>query len=86
MEALTGRCRGSHVSKSSIRWAGPVHRQYLNVIARTLSLAALTIVICMGISLPVAHYIARQLRSMKAALVHLVPLPFRIAMIVRVYA
>ena len=40
----------------------------------------------MGISLPVAHYIARQLRSMKAALVHLVPLPFRIAMIVRVYA
>jgi spermidine/putrescine transport system permease protein len=60
--------------------------QYLYIIARTLWLAALTTLICMGVSLPVAYYIARQPRSLKAALVYLVTLPFWVSMIVRVYA
>jgi spermidine/putrescine transport system permease protein len=60
--------------------------QYLYIIARTLWLAAITTLICMGVSLPVAYYIARQPRSVKAALVYLVTLPFWVSMIVRVYA
>jgi spermidine/putrescine transport system permease protein len=60
--------------------------QYLYIIARTLWLAAVTTLICMGVSLPVAYYIARQPRAMKAALVYLVTLPFWVSMIVRVYA
>jgi spermidine/putrescine transport system permease protein len=60
--------------------------QYLYIIARTLWLAAVTTLICMGVSLPVAYCIARQPRAMKAALVYLVTLPFWVSMIVRVYA
>lgn len=60
--------------------------QYLYIIARTLWLAAITTLICMAVSLPVAYYIARQPRSVKAALVYLVTLPFWVSMIVRVYA
>lgn len=60
--------------------------QYLYIIARTLWLAAITTLICMGISLPVAYYIVRQPRAVKAALVYLVTLPFWVSMIVRVYA
>jgi spermidine/putrescine transport system permease protein len=60
--------------------------QYLYIIARTLWLAAITTLICMTVSLPVAYYIARQPRAVKAALVYLVTLPFWVSMIVRVYA
>jgi spermidine/putrescine transport system permease protein len=60
--------------------------QYLIIIGRTILLAALTTVICLCISFPVAYFIAQQKSTTKALLVYLVTLPFWVSMIVRVYA
>jgi len=60
--------------------------QYLEIIARTLWLAALTTAICAALATPVAYYIACQPPKRRAALVYLVTLPFWVSMIVRVYA
>ena len=69
-------------------WSGEseFNPQYLIILARTLSLAALTTLICLSISFPVAYYIAQQPSRMKATLIYLVTLPFWVSMIVRVYA
>lgn len=60
--------------------------QYLQVIARTAGLAALTTVICGLIALPVAYAISLARGRARVALVFLVTLPFWVSMIVRVYA
>lgn len=60
--------------------------QYLAIMARTAWLAALTTLICMAASLPVAYFISRRDAKWKAVLIYLVTLPFWVSMIVRVYA
>ncbi|MGB8813664.1 MAG: ABC transporter permease [Paracoccaceae bacterium] len=69
-------------------WSGGLefNPQTLLIIGRTLWLAILTTLICMGLAFPVAYFIAGQGRRTKAILIYLVTLPFWVSMIVRVYA
>lgn len=69
-------------------WTGELefNPQYLIVIARTLVLSAVTTVICLLLSFPVAYFISLQKPSLKIALIYLVTLPFWVSMIVRVYS
>jgi spermidine/putrescine transport system permease protein len=69
-------------------WTGELefNPQYLMIIGRTLCLAALTTLICVLMSVPVAYYIAQQSPRTKTVLIYLVTLPFWVSMIVRVYA
>lgn len=69
-------------------WTGETefNPQYLRIIGRTVILAALTTIICMVLSFPVAYLIAQQGSRAKTILIYLVTLPFWVSMIVRVYA
>lgn len=69
-------------------WTGEMefNPQYLYIIGRTILLAAITTIICMVVSFPVAYFIALQKAQTKAILIYLVTLPFWVSMIVRVYA
>lgn len=69
-------------------WTGELefNPQYLIVVGRTLGLSAVTTVICLLLSFPVAYFIALQRPSLKVALIYLVTLPFWVSMIVRVYS
>lgn len=72
----------------STGWSGELefNPQYLIIVGRTVFLAALTTVICMVLSFPVAYYIARLDAHRKSLLIYLVTLPFWVSMIVRVYS
>lgn len=69
-------------------WDGNVvfNPQYLEIIGRTVMLAAATTLICAVIAVPVAYLIAQTTGRTKVFLVFLVTLPFWVSMIVRVYA
>lgn len=69
-------------------WNGNVvfNPQYIEIILRTVALAAATTAICAAISLPVAYMIAQTSGRTKVTLVFLITLPFWVSMIVRVYA
>ena len=69
-------------------WTGgwEFNPQYLAIVGRTLVLAALTTLICILVSFPVAYAIAQTGGRTKAILIYLITLPFWVSMIVRVYA
>ncbi len=69
-------------------WTGGLEfdPHYLIIVGRTMLLAGLTTMICMGLSFPVAYFIARLDPRRRSLLIYLVTLPFWVSMIVRVYA
>lgn len=69
-------------------WTGELEftPQYLIIILRTLTLAAVTTLLCLVLAVPVAYHIAQQPARRKAMLVYLVTLPFWMSMILRIYA
>lgn len=69
-------------------WTGEVefNPNYLIIIGRTVVLSAITTLICMAVSFPVAYFIAQQPARSKTLLIYLVTLPFWVSMIVRVYS
>ncbi|SLN14396.1 ABC transporter permease [Roseisalinus antarcticus] len=69
-------------------WSGDLefNPQYLFIIARPLVLAAATTLICMVLAFPIAYWMTLQDGRTRAMLLFAVTLPFRVSMIVRVYA
>lgn len=69
-------------------WSGETafDPKYLVIIGRTVVLSAITTLICMLASFPVAYVIAQQPARRKTMLIYLVTLPFWVSMIVRVYS
>lgn len=69
-------------------WTGELefNPQYLIIFARTVLLSAITTLICLLLSFPVAYFISMQKSTLKVVLIYLVTLPFWVSMIVRVYS
>jgi len=59
---------------------------YLNIIGRSLGLAALATIACLILGFPVAYYITRQSPEVQSFLLFLVTLPFWTNLLVRTYA
>jgi spermidine/putrescine transport system permease protein len=59
---------------------------YLQILARSLGLAALTVIVCLVLCYPVAFWIARLSPRSRAIFLFLITLPFFASLIVRLYA
>ncbi|MFN0193509.1 MAG: ABC transporter permease [Aestuariivirga sp.] len=59
---------------------------YLNIVLRSLGLAAITTVLCLIVGLPVAYFIARQPENRRDVLILLITIPFWTNLLIRTYA
>ena len=59
---------------------------YINIMARSVGLAALTTILCLIIGLPVAYFIARQPEEKRNLYMLLITIPFWTNLLIRTYA
>ncbi len=59
---------------------------YVNIVARSIALAAVTTIICLIIGLPVAYFIARQPEDKRNLYMLLITIPFWTNLLIRTYA
>ena len=59
---------------------------YVNIVARSIGLAALTTLICLIVGLPVAYFIARQPEDKRNFYMLLITIPFWTNLLIRTYA
>ena len=59
---------------------------YVNIVARSIALAAVTTIICLVIGLPVAYFIARQPEDKRNLYMLLITIPFWTNLLIRTYA
>jgi len=59
---------------------------YVNIVARSIALAAMTTIICLFIGLPVAYFIARQPEDRRNLYMLLITIPFWTNLLIRTYA
>ncbi|NJM28763.1 MAG: ABC transporter permease [Rhizobiales bacterium] len=59
---------------------------YLNIVLRSVGLAAITTALCLIVGLPVAYFIARQPESRRDVLILLITIPFWTNLLIRTYA
>jgi hypothetical protein len=59
---------------------------YVNIVARSIGLAALTTILCLIIGLPVAYFIARQPEDKRNLYMLLITIPFWTNLLIRTYA
>lgn len=62
------------------------HDAYLRIFLRSIALAALTTILCLAASFPVAYVIAMQPRSRQGMLLLLVTIPFWTNLLIRTYS
>jgi spermidine/putrescine transport system permease protein len=59
---------------------------YVNIVARSIGLAAMTTILCLIIGLPVAYFIARQPEDKRNLYMLLITIPFWTNLLIRTYA
>jgi spermidine/putrescine transport system permease protein len=59
---------------------------YLNIILRSLGLAAITTIACLLIAFPIAYYITRQPEHRRNLWIYLITIPFWTNLLIRTYA